>query len=268
MGNERCILVKSKRDRSTRFGQLQGWRILVSPRWYPSIRWLRKWGCSVLSRFSRVLEESVFASYFNESLRRRLLSRKMLLECLLGIWDRQSSQFENKRKDDNLTGANSHLRLQHQNHRWRDIGPSEKCWSYPSDLEFKANYFRRSRGKINLASHHLEIPVPNLFNDSQPSIDTTISVIMLAQTLRASVCIILSFWVSLADYRSAPRSPVSRDSKQPAWSASAHSSLPQPFVKVRIVHILLPGLQLLRIYTFSQLRWRSGNSFVCKLSLS
>ena len=50
-----------------------------------------------------------------------------------------------------------------------------------------------SRAENNLASQDLEIPVPNLINDLTIPIDTTTSVNMLAQSLRASVCALLSF---------------------------------------------------------------------------
>lgn len=56
---------------------------------------------------------------------------------------------------------------------------------------------------------------------------------MLTQTLRASVWIIDSSMGNSANNSSAPQSPVSRDSKLPAWLQSAPSSPPQLFVKVR-----------------------------------
>lgn len=64
-------------------------------------------------------------------------------------------------------------------------------------------------------------------------IDTTTSVAMFTQTLRASVRAILSFRCIKANSCSAPRSPALRGSKLPAWSRDEPSSLLLPSVKVR-----------------------------------
>jgi hypothetical protein len=100
----------------------------------------------------------------------------------------------------------------------------------------------KSRGSKQPRFRTSKIIPKNLIDNLQSPIDTSTSVIMFTQSLRASVCPIPSFWPYSANNYSAPRSPVSRDSKLPAWEPGALSSLPLLFVKVRSSSYYLPHL--------------------------
>jgi len=93
--------------------------------------------------------------------------------------------------------------------RWRDeVGTS---------LRTRHQGINKSRGSKQPRFRTSKIIPKNLIDNLQSPIDTSTSVIMFTQSLRASVCPILSFWPYPANNYSAPRSPVSRDSKPPAW---------------------------------------------------
>lgn len=82
------------------------------------------------------------------------------------------------------------------------------------------------RTSTSISRTHFQEPPPH-------PIDTTTPVTMFTQTLRASVRAIPSSRCHRTDNCSAPRSPVSRDSKLLAWLPDVPSSLLLPFDKVR-----------------------------------
>jgi hypothetical protein len=106
----------------------------------------------------------------------------------------------------------------------------------------------KSRGSKHPRFRTSKIIPKNLIGNLQSPIDTSTSVIMFTQSLRVSVRPIPSFWPYPANNYSAPRSPVSRDSKLPAWQPGALSSLLLLFVKVRSSSYYLR--HLISLYSF------------------